>query len=83
MDKLTGGFMMSLMQSGSADTWTAGAKKADKQHRDTAKMAEIEVFIVYSPRQDGRLLYPKGWHLRNPDGHSNLRQRNGMMALLP
>jgi hypothetical protein len=46
-------------------------------------MAEIEVFIVYSPRQDGRLLYPKGWHLRNPDGHSNLRQRNGMMALLP
>jgi hypothetical protein len=46
MDTLIGGFMMSRMQRGSADTWAAGAKKAGKQHRDTVMMAEIEVIVV-------------------------------------
>ncbi len=74
MDKLIGGFMMSLMQSGSADTWAASARKADKQHRDTVKMAEIEVFAIivfslagWTPasfRTERVLFRPSGVNLR-------------------
>ena len=46
MDKLIGGFMMSRMQSGSADTWAAAARNAGTQQRDTVRMVEIEVFVV-------------------------------------
>ena len=53
--------MMSRMQSGSADTWAAGARKAGRQNRDAVRMTESEVFVVISP-----------W----PDGRSNLRQRD-------
>ncbi len=85
MDKLTGGFMMSLMQSCSADTWAAGAKKADKQHRDTARMAEIEVFVVivfslsgWAPAVFEGVAWPQpGWPFKTSTAEP------GMMALLP
>jgi len=70
--------MMSRMQSGSADTCAAGARKAGKQHRDTVRMAEIEVIVVTVFSLVGWVAWPqRGWPLKPSAAEP------GMMALLP
>ena len=85
MDKLIGGFMMSRMQSGSADTWAAGAKKAGKQHRDIVMTEEIEVIVMIVFSLAGWAHAVSGW-VALPQRRWPLEPSTaepGMMALLP